>query len=237
MAESTSETARRTTRAVLAEPERRLLRWLAPRLPSWVLPDHLTGFALFGAAVVAASYGLSNLGPGWLWVANAGLALHWFGDSLDGTLARHRKIERPKYGFYVDHLADALATVAVALGLGLSPYLLLAVGFAIGIGYLLLSINIYLETIVQGEFRFGYGWIGPTEARLLLMILNGVAAAVGPLEFAIPTPRGPVVMTYFDVAGIAAAAGMGAMLVRRIVRNLAILSRQEPADRPRGRGR
>lgn len=233
MPQQTSESARRTTKALLALPEKKLLLWVAPRLPSWVLPDHLTGLALFGTVMIATAYGLSNQGPGWLWVVNLGLVIHWFGDSLDGNLARVRKIERPKYGFYVDHLADALTTVAVALGLGLSPYLLLAVGFAIGIGYLLLSINIYLETIVRGEFRFDYGVIGPTEARLLLMIMNGIAAAVGPLEFTVPTPRGPVVMTYFDVVGIAASLGMAAMLTRRTARNLKILSALEPANRRR----
>ena len=102
--------------------------------------------------------------------------MHWLGDSLDGTLARVRRIERPRYGYYLDHLVDALATAVIGLGLGLSPWMLLAVGLAIVVAYLVLSINTYLETYAFGVFTLGYGRLGPTEARLGLIALNTLIA-------------------------------------------------------------
>ncbi|MCA9756069.1 MAG: CDP-alcohol phosphatidyltransferase family protein [Candidatus Eisenbacteria bacterium] len=227
---ATTEKAERKNKALLAEPEKRVLRWVAARLPQSITPDHLTLLALFGAALTAAGYTLANHAEGYLWLASAGLVVHWFGDSLDGTLARVRKIERPKYGFYVDHLADGVATAMIGLGLGFSPYMLLAVGLAIVVGYLILSINIYLETITQATFRFDYGVVGPTEARILLILLNTAALLIGPNEFSVPSITGrPLVMTPFDIVGIAGSLGMVALLGRRLRRNLRVLGELEPA--------
>lgn len=217
------------------EPERqstfittRFERWALPRLaaslPRWVLPDHLTALGVLGATIITVGYGLSNHDWRWLWLSNAGLLIHWFGDSLDGTLARVRKIERPRYGFYLDHLTDAYSTTVIGLGLGFSPFMLLAVGLAIVIAYLVLSINVYLETHVFGKFRFGYGVTGPTEARIILFGLNVLALTIGPLPFHV-IGRG---VTIFDVLGAGAALGMGAMLLRRVIRNLRELARDEP---------
>lgn len=209
----------------------RFERWALPRiaaaLPRWMLPDHLTGIGIFGATLITASYILSTRDPRWLWMANVGLLIHWFGDSLDGTLARTRKIERPRYGFYLDHLTDAYSTTAIGLGLGFSPFMLLSVGLAIVIGYLVLSINVYLETHVFGKFRYGYGVMGPTEARLVLMGLNLLALVIGPLRFNILG----IGLTAFDVLGILAALGMAGLLMRRVIRNLGDLARDEPQRR------
>ena len=216
--------AERTTKSITADAEKRLLLRIAAALPARVMPDHLTLLAVVSSLVIGGGYALSNRGPGWLWLASAGLAVHWFGDSLDGTLARVRRIQRPRYGFYVDHVADAFSTVAIGIGLGASPYMLLSIGLAIVIAYLVLSINVYLETITRQQFRFGYGVIGPTEARILLILLNTVAIFAGPIPFRV-FGRGA---TIFDVIGALAALGMGAMLMRRLVRNLRILGRLEP---------
>ena len=209
----------------------RFERWALPRLaaslPRWVVPDHLTALGILAATVVTVAYILSTRSPHWLWLANAALVVHWFGDSLDGTLARVRKIERPRYGFYLDHLTDAYSTTAIGLGLGFSPYMLLAVGLAIVIGYLVLSINVYLETHVYGKFRYGYGILGPTEARLILMGLNLVALLVGPIPFHVAG----IGLTVFDVLGIAGALSMAGLLARRVVRNLRDLARAEPPRR------
>ena len=222
----------------MTEPQRqstfittRFERWALPRLaaamPRWVMPDHLTALGVLGATVIAAGYGLSNRNWHWLWLANVGLLIQWFGDSLDGTLARVRRTERPRYGFYLDHLTDAYSTTAIGLGLGLSPFMLLAVGLAIVIAYLILSINVYLETQVFGKFRYGYGVMGPTEARIVLFGLNLLALTIGPLPFHI-IGRG---VTVFDVLGSGAALSMGAMLMRRVTRNLRELAREEPPQR------
>jgi len=209
----------------------RFERWALPRiaaaLPRAIVPDHLTALGILGSTLIALGYILTTRHEGWLWLANAGLVLNWLGDSLDGTLARVRKIERPRYGFYLDHLTDAYSTTAIGIGLGFSPYMLLSVGLAIVVAYLVLSINVYLETHVFGVFRYGYGVAGPTEARLVLFGLNVMALLTGPLPFRI----GGIGLTAFDILGAAAALGMGAMLSRRVIRNLRELSRMEPTRR------
>jgi len=221
--------AERRATFVLTRFEKWALPRMAAALPRWVMPDHLTGIGVLGATLIAAAYLCTRWSPSWLWVANLGLIINWFGDSLDGTLARVRKHERPRYGFYLDHLTDAYSTTAIGLGLGFSPYMLLSTGLAIVIAYLILSINVYLETQVFKVFRFGYGIVGPTEARLILLGLNLVALVIQPRDFGI---KG-VGFTVFDVAGIAAALGMIALLATRARRNLAELGRLEPPGTPR----
>lgn len=218
----------RASEHLLRRLEARLLPWLADRLPARVVPDYMTALGVAASIGVAASYLLTNRDPAWLWAASGFLVVQWFGDSLDGTLARHRGIERPRYGFYLDHMVDAFSTAAIGLGLGLSPYMLLSVALAIVIAYLVLSINVYLETCVHDEFSFGYGWLGPTEARLLLIGLNTVAATAGPLPFELMG----VGATIFDVAGAAAALGMAGLLAARVARNLRRLARLEPPPEP-----
>ena len=148
---------------LLAKPEKRLLQWIAARLPRWVLPDDLTALGVLAALGVAVAYQLANDSLDWLWVASALLVVQWLGDSLDGTLARVRGIQRPKYGYYLDHIVDAIATAAIGIGLGLSPFMLLAIGTLIVVAYLILSINVYLESMAFGRFRLGYGYLGPTS--------------------------------------------------------------------------
>src|SRR4051794_22863045 len=214
---------------LLAPFERRALPWLAERLPRWVLPDHLTALGVLAALGIGVAYGLSNDGAVWLWVASALLVVHWFGDSLDGTLARFRKIERPRYGYYLDHLVDAASTALIGLGLGLSPHLLLATGLLIVVAYLVLSINTYLETSVFGVFELGYGRFGPTEARLALVALNVAMALGAGLSFKVLG----VGVTVLDVVGLAIAGGMLAALGVRAARNLRTLAAAEPPATPR----
>src|SRR3954454_2715177 len=168
----TAADAPRAKRFLLAKPEARVLEWIARRLPARVMPDHLTALGVLAALGIAAAYVLSNGDEAWLWAASALLVVHWLGDSLDGTLARVRGTQRPRYGYYLDHLVDAIATAVVGIGLGLSPHMLLATGLVIVVVYLVLSINTYLETYAFGVFSLGYGRIGPTEARIVLIALN-----------------------------------------------------------------
>src|SRR4051795_11317017 len=171
MTESGADAPRKKS-FLLAKPEAAVLTWIAQRLPARVLPDHLTVLGVLAALGVAVTYLLSNAGNGWLIAGAALLVVQWLGDSLDGTLARTRKIERPRYGYYLDHLVDAISTALIGIGLGLSPYLLLATGMLIVVVYLVLSINTYLETSVFGVFELGFGRVGPTEARLALIAIN-----------------------------------------------------------------
>jgi archaetidylinositol phosphate synthase len=210
---------------LLAKPEKRVLTWIAARLPRWILPDDLTVLGVLAAFGVCAAYQLANDSLDWLWVASLLLVVQWFGDSLDGTLARVRKIERPTYGYYIDHLVDAIATAAIGIGLGLSPLMLLSIGTLIVVAYLILSINVYLESFAFGRFSIGYGLIGPTEVRLILITLNTVVALGAGLDFVFVDLR----LTVFDVIGLAIAAGMIVLLVGRAARNLRELARREPA--------
>jgi archaetidylinositol phosphate synthase len=213
-----TQDAPRAKRFLLAGPEARVLEWIAQRLPARVMPDHLTALGVLAAIGIAAAYVLSNGDKAWLWAASALLVVHWLGDSLDGTLARVRKSERPRYGYYLDHLVDAFATAAIGIGLGLSPYMLLPVGLVIVTAYLILSINTYLETQAFGVFTLGYGRLGPTEARLLLIGVNALIAI------------GVVGVGLLDVLGIGLAAVMIAALVGRAGRNLRRLAELEPAS-------
>jgi len=209
---------------LLAVPERRLLRWIAARLPRWILPDDLTLLGVLAAFGVCAAYQLSNDDLAWLWVASGLLVVQWVGDSLDGTLARVRKIERPTYGYYIDHFVDAIATAAIGIGLGLSPLMLLSVGTLIVVAYLILSINVYLESYAFGRFNIGYGFIGPTEGRLILIAINTAVVLGWGLSFHIADLR----LTALDAIGLAAAGGMLGLLAFRAIRNLRELSSREP---------
>lgn len=147
----------------MATSERQLLNWLCPRLPRWATPDMLTALGFAGALMVGAGYVLSVQSLSWLWLAQLGYLLNWFGDSLDGSLARFRRIERPNYGYFIDHSVDALATMAMLAGLGLGPFVELEVALLALVAYLLLSIHTYLCAQVIDEFKLTYLAGGPTN--------------------------------------------------------------------------
>jgi len=128
--------------------ERPALKWLAAHMPAWVSPDMMTVLGVVASMMIFISYTLTHISPDFLWLANLGFILNWMGDSLDGTLARHRNIERPRYGFLIDHWVDAISTLLIFMGLGLSPYVDLTVASFGIIAYLLLSIMVYLITYV-----------------------------------------------------------------------------------------
>jgi phosphatidylglycerophosphate synthase len=221
--------AEREPNFLLAPFERRFLPWAAGKLPRWILPDDLTAVGVLAAFGVCTAYGLSNNDSAWLWVASGLLVVQWLGDSLDGTLARVRQIQRPKYGYYLDHLVDAIATAAIGIGLGLSPFMLLSVGTLIVVAYLILSINVYLESYALGRFRLGYGLLGPTEIRAILILLNtGLALDLG-LDFRLVG----LDLTVFDLVGLVIAGGMILMLIGRAFANLRALAKEEPAARRR----
>jgi len=152
--------------------ERPALQWLAAHMPAWVTPDICTVIGVMGALLTAVSYGLSNVNPGFLWLASLGFVVNWFGDSLDGTLARYRRIERPLYGYFVDHTTDMVCQLMIGIGLGLSPYVSFNVASLMVLSYVMLSGLVYLRTYVAGEFKISYGGLGPTESRVVAVFLN-----------------------------------------------------------------
>lgn len=164
---------------LLGPLERPALQWMAERMPRWVTPDVLTSIGVLGSLMTFAGYWASSAAAAFLWLASLGLVVNWFGDSLDGTLARYRKIERPKFGFFIDHTVDAISETLIVFGLGLSPYVTFEVAAVALIGYLLMSVLVYVRTYVTGEFRISYGRFGPTEVRLIIIIFNAVLFFVG----------------------------------------------------------
>lgn len=159
---------------LLGAVEKKALLYLAARMPAWVVPDTLTTIGLIASFLIFLSYALTRFDKAFLWMASFAFILQWFGDSLDGTLARYRKIERPRYGFFVDHIIDTISEVLIFLGLGLSPFLHFHLALLALVSYLLLGTYVYLVTYVNGVFRISYGRLGPTETRVLAMIANTI---------------------------------------------------------------
>jgi phosphatidylglycerophosphate synthase len=164
--------ARREIDGWTAGLERRALAFLAARMPAGVGPDHLTALGLFGFVAAGASYGLAGTDPRWLHAVNLGLAVNWFGDSLDGTVARHRNRSRPRYGFYVDHMVDAFGALFLLGGLALSGLMSPAVAVGLLLAFYLMFLNVALATHTRGVFRIAHGGVGGTELRIALLAAN-----------------------------------------------------------------
>lgn len=176
------EHSERIQTSVLNGIEKKALVWLAERQPKWMNSDMLTVIGVIGSIVVAAGYVLSNFNIAWLWLASAGFLINWYGDSLDGTLARVRGTQRPVYGFYLDHNVDGVTMAIMCIGAGLSDMLNLYVAMAVLVVYLLLSISVYINAHLKGEFKLTYAGMGPTEFRLILIIVNTLFIYVAPLR-------------------------------------------------------
>ena len=213
--------AERVNRGLVSVIEQTALIWLARHLPSAVKPDHLTALGFGSLLAVGFSYWYARYSQAGLWLVILFLALNWFGDSLDGTLARVREKQRPRYGFYVDHVLDACGSVFLFAGLALSGYMSERIAVGLLVAYFLVSIEVYLATYAVGRFHLSFAAFGPTELRLLLITGN------------IALLRNPSVMVagkqylLFDVGGALGIAGMGVALVWSIVKHAGQLYRAE----------
>ncbi len=154
--------------------EKRNLPKMAAALPAWVSSDHLTVLGIIAALIICAGYILTWNSRWWLMLANFGFVLHWWADSLDGTLARVRHKEREQYGYFVDHICDAFSTTVICITFGFSPLMRLEVALFLTIGYLLLNIYAHVGAYSEGIFRLSYAKVGPTEIRILLVIVNTI---------------------------------------------------------------
>ena len=162
---------KRVNNILLGPLERPALKWLAAHSPSWMTPDFFTAVGILGAAAFIG-YLLSRYNRLFFWMATFGFMVNWYGDSMDGTLARYRQIERPNYGYFVDHITDAMGQVFIFVGLGISPYVTFNMAILALVAFLVLSIMVYLRTYVEGEFKLSYAMLAPTEARALAYCLN-----------------------------------------------------------------
>jgi archaetidylinositol phosphate synthase len=216
---------KRVLGGLTAPLERRVLAALAARLPRWVGSDHLTGLGVLGMLGAGLAYWWSREVPSALHLVNLALLVNWFGDSLDGTLARHRQCCRPRYGFYVDHMLDAFGILFILGGLALSGLISPAITAALLVAYYLMSINVALATHSLGVFRISFGPVGGTELRIVLAALN-----LAVLHVPLVTLAGQAVRV-FDVVGGAAAVGLLVATVATAAQTTRALYRLEPLPR------
>ncbi len=213
--------AERVNQGILAVTEKRILIWLAERMPSRVNSDHLTALGFLSLAAVGLSYWYARHSKIGLVLAILFFVLNWFGDSLDGTLARVRNRQRPRYGFYLDHVLDAFGSVFVFVGLALSGYMSERIAMGLLVAYLLLSIEVYLTTHTIGKFHLSFAAFGPTELRLLL-IAGNLALVYKPL-----VPLAGKEYLLFDVGGAIGIAGLSMAVIWSAVEHGMFLYRSE----------
>ena len=217
--------ASRAQESLLAPLEKKCLIWLARHTPRWINSDHLTALGLAALAGAGLSYWYSRWSRRGLLLVILCLALNWLGDSLDGTLARVRNQQRPRYGFYIDHVVDAFGTFFLLAGIALSGYMSERIAAGLLIAYFMLSIEVYLATYTLGTFHLSFWKFSPTELRILLMIGN------------LALLRWPVVHLFggvhrlFNVGGAVGIAGMALMLLTAVAHHTAALYRSEPISR------
>jgi len=200
--------ARREHKSLTAAVEKKALVWMAERLPGWINADHLTALGLLAFMAGGLCYWMCRRDPTWLHAVNACLVLNWLGDSLDGTVARVRRKLRPRYGFYVDHMVDALAALFLLLGLAFSTLVTPAVAIALLVTYFFLTINMGYATHALGVFKISFGLVGGTEMRILLALVNLAVLRWPRVELA-----GRDVLL-FDVFGVAATVAVAFTALR-----------------------
>ncbi len=211
----------RENMSLSADAEKRLLVWMAHRMPAWVNSDHLTALGFAGMIFAGLSYWAASYNRFALVLVVVGLGINWFGDSLDGTVARVRNKLRPRYGFYVDHVVDIFGAFSLVGGLALSGYMSGWVAMGVLLVFLLLNANIYLATHALGKFRLSYWKFGPTELRIVL--------AIGTLVLLVRPEVHLAGHKYllFDVGGVVAMAGMVVIVMYSVVQNTMTLYRAE----------
>ena len=221
------ETSQRIQTSLLNAAEKRILIWLAQRQPSWVTSDMLTFLGVGGAVICALGFLLSCWNIQWLWLSSLGLVINWYGDSLDGTLARVRNAQRPVYGFFIDHTMDVITTAFIFLGVGLSPMLRMDIAFFAFSGYLALSVYTYICIILKNEFRLTYGKFGPTEFRLLLIVLcilymyspwTDIKYSISGVEYGV-----------FDIIGIIISLVLYSIYIVQFIKDRKMFSIQDPS--------
>ncbi|HXD32691.1 MAG TPA: CDP-alcohol phosphatidyltransferase family protein [Pyrinomonadaceae bacterium] len=218
--------ATREQTSILAPLERMALQALVRRMPAAVNSDHLSILGLLAMLFAGVCYAASRSNAMWLHGVNFCIFLNWFGDSLDGTLARYRNRLRPRYGFYVDHIIDAFGALFLVLGLAISGYMSERVAAGVLVVFMMLAINTYLTTYVLGVFKISQWKMGPTEMRLLLMIGN---------LYLLHRPTAKIFghrYLLFDIGGVVAIVGMAFILTFLAIKNTHTLYQMERLPDP-----
>lgn len=205
MKEKSSETSVRIQTSILNGVEKKALTFLADRQPRWMTSNILTGIGTFGAIVISLGYILSQININYLWLSSLGFVINWYGDSLDGTLARVRNKQRPIFGYYIDHTVDIINELLIFLGLGLSGLICFDLSLFILIVYMMLTLNVSINAHLKKEFRLTYAKLGPTEFRVLAIIFNTVCIycpAISGSVMEISMFGKDIVFGSLDIAGV-----------------------------------
>ncbi len=221
-----NENAERIQTSLLNRLEKKALVWFAERQPRWVTSDTLTFFGVAAAVLYAIFCWMARYNVNYLWASSFCLVLNWYGDSLDGTLARIRNTQRPKYGFFIDHSLDALTTCLFCLGLGLSPLMYLSISLFIMGGYLCMSIYTYISTIVLGKFRLTYASLGPTEMRLVIIAVFIFYMYFPMNEHTVEVFGEP--WTIYDGIGALVAIALFVIYIVSLIKDLRALAKVDP---------
>lgn len=168
--------------SVLNALEKKVLVWLAERQPKWMTSDILTYIGTFGSVIIALGYILSSRNIAFLWLSSLGFVINWYGDSLDGTLARVRNRQRPIYGYYIDHTVDGINELIMFIGIGLSGLVHFNLAMLVLAVYFMLTINVSINAHLKKEFRLTYVKLGPTEFRIIMIVINTLLATIKPLS-------------------------------------------------------
>lgn len=226
-----TEKSKRIQTSLLNSLEKKALLWLAERQPQWVDSDMLTYVGHVGAVVVALGFVLANINVNFLWISIIGFVINWYGDSLDGTLARVRNQQRPIYGFYIDHTTDAINEALMFMGAGLSPFMHFDLACVALVIYLMLTLNVAMNAHLKGEFRLTYAKLGPTELRLICIIACLLLIGVKPLRtFAleIPWASGVFTMHILDIVGLVILLGLVIIYCVTIVQDARYYAKIDP---------
>lgn len=205
MKEKSSETSVRIQTSILNGVEKKALAFLADRQPRWMTSNILTGIGTFGAIVISLGYILSQININYLWLSSLGFVINWYGDSLDGTLARVRNKQRPIFGYYIDHTVDIINELLIFLGLGLSGLICFDLSLFILIVYMMLTLNVSINAHLKKEFKLTYAKLGPTEFRVLAIIFNTVCIycpAISDSVMEISLFGKDIVLGSLDIAGV-----------------------------------
>lgn len=227
--------SQRIQTSVLNGIEKKALVWLAQRQPQWVTSDHLTLVGFVGALMVAAGFALSNLSVGWLWLSSLGMVVNWYGDSLDGTLARVRNTQRPIYGYYVDHTIDCVNEGLMFIGVGISPFVHLDLALIAYALYLIMTINVSINAHLKGEFKLTYAKLGPTEFRLVVIIMNTILIAFEGIRnwsFALPIGSTAYSMHLLDCVAVVVIVVLMLMFLFTVVKDAKGYAKIDPKKKP-----
>lgn len=217
--------------SILNAAEKKLLVWIAARLPRRMTSNHLTFIGMFGALVVAVGYALSVRDIQWLWLASFGFVINWFGDSLDGSVARVRGEQRPVYGFFLDHNIDCINEMMMFVGVGLSPLMNMDITLVVLALYLMLSVSVYIDAHLKNEFKLTYGGLGPTEFRIIVILVNTCFIFIRPLREFLWTPEvfGRVwAFTVMDIVGIVIALILAVFYTVNLIQDARYYAKADP---------